>query len=95
MAAYLVLDLTIVDLDQFLVYAEKIPELITRHKGKYIVRGVEPTIIEGDWTPQRVVILEFETKQNAQNFLGDPDSHELFKIRHESTVSKLILLEGT
>lgn len=94
MTAYLVLDFTIVNLEQFLVYAEKIPELIVRHKGRYIVRGEEPTIIEGDWKPQRVVILEFETKQNAQNFLGDPDSQELFKLRHESTISKLILLDG-
>lgn len=94
MKAYLVLDFSIIDMDSFMEYVEKIPHQIARHHGKYIVRGEKPTVIEGDWSPQRVVILEFSTKQNAEEFLADPDSQQLFKIRHQNTVSKLILLDG-
>lgn len=94
MKAYLVLDFSITNMELFMEYVEKIPHQIKRHLGKYIVRGEVPTVVEGDWSPQRVVILEFPSKQNAEQFLADPDSQQIFKIRHQNTISKLILLDG-
>jgi len=59
MKAYLVLDLAIKDFAGFRDYIAAIPAHIARHDGRYIVRGAEPTCIEGDWRPQRIVIIEF------------------------------------
>jgi uncharacterized protein (DUF1330 family) len=94
MKAYLVLDLQVDDLAGFRRYVAEIPAHIERHGGRYIVRGVEPTRIEGDWTPQRLVILEFPERSNAEAFLGDPTIQDLFKIRHQTTTSKLVLVDG-
>jgi len=94
MKAYLVLDFTVTDLPRFRRYVEEIPAHIERHGGRYIVRGVEPTLMEGDWKPERLVILEFPERSNAKAFLADPTIQDLFKIRHETTNSKLILVEG-
>ena len=94
MKAYLVLDFTVNDLAGFMKYVEEIPAHIARHGGCYIVRGVEPTCMEGDWKPQRVVILEFPARANAEAFLGDPTLQDLFKVRHQTTTSKLLLVEG-
>lgn len=94
MKGFLVLDLKITKLEEFLEYAEKIPVQLEKHKGKYIVKGVEPEKVEGDWLPERLVILEFETEQNVKEFLSDPESKELFKIRHSSTKSNLIYALG-
>lgn len=94
MKGYLVLDLAINNLEEFLEYAEKIPAQIEKHKGKYIVKGVVPERIEGDWLPERLVVLEFASEKNAREFLADPDSKKLFKLRHSSTNSNLIYAEG-
>ena len=94
MKAYLVLDLEINDFAGFSKYVAAIPAHIARHEGRYIVRGVEPTCIEGDWKPQRVVIIEFPERSNAEAFLGDPGIQDLFKVRHETTTSKLVLVDG-
>jgi uncharacterized protein (DUF1330 family) len=94
MKAYLVLDFTVHDLAGFLPYVEAIPAFIEKHGGRYIVRGVEPTVMEGDWRPQRVVVLEFPARENAEAFLGDPDCQALFRVRHTTTTSKLILVDG-
>ncbi|MDP1868103.1 MAG: DUF1330 domain-containing protein [Bradyrhizobium sp.] len=51
-------------------------------------------IIEGDWKPERVVILEFTERAKAEAFLGDPEIQELFKVRHDTTTGKLILVDG-
>jgi len=93
-AAYLVLDFSITNLPRFLPYAEGIPAFIEKHGGRYIVRGVEPTVMEGDWTPERLVILEFPSSENAKAFLADPEAQRLFALRHKTTVSRLILAEG-
>src|SRR3954467_9736402 len=59
MKAYLVLDLAINDFASFKSYIERIPTFIAKHGGRYIVQGVVPTPVEGDWRPERMVILEF------------------------------------
>lgn len=94
MTAYLVLDFAIRDLQGFLPYADAIPAFIARHGGRYIVRGVEPTVMEGDWSPERMVILEFPSRDAATAFLKDPEAQALFALRHATTDSKLVLVDG-
>jgi uncharacterized protein (DUF1330 family) len=94
MTAYLVLDFSIKDLRGFLPYAEAIPDFIEKHGGRYIVRGVEAEVMEGDWAPERLVILEFPSSDHARAFLSDPEAQDLFALRKRTTVSKLVLVEG-
>ena len=94
MKAYLVLDLAINDFAGFSKYIAAIPAHIAKHDGQYIVQGVEPTSIEGDWKPQRMVIIEFPERSNAEAFLSDPTIQDLFRVRHETTTSRLVLVDG-
>ncbi len=50
--------------------------------------------MEGSWSPERVVVLEFPSPGHARAFLADPDAQPLFALRHRTTDSKLILVEG-
>jgi len=94
MKGYLILDLKILDFNVFKEYIENIPKFIEKHGGRYIVQGVEPEIMEGNWRPDRVVVIEFPSNIKAKEFLSDPEAQSLFAIRHKSTESKLILTEG-
>lgn len=94
MTAYLVLDFSVTDLPGFMPYVQQIPAFIEKHGGRYIVRGVEPAVMEGDWTPERMVILEFPSSDHARAFLADPEAQDLFAVRHRTTVSKLVLVEA-
>jgi uncharacterized protein (DUF1330 family) len=94
MKAYLVLDLSVNDFGGFRKYIAEIPAFIARHSGKYIVQGVSPTTIEGDWKPERMVIIEFPQREKAQAFLSDPEIRDLFEVRHNTTTSKLVLVDG-
>jgi len=51
--------------------------------------------MEGNWNPERIVVIEFLSRENAENFLQDPDAKKLFTIRHETTTSNVILVEGS
>jgi uncharacterized protein (DUF1330 family) len=94
MKAYLVLDLAIHDFPRFRAYIDAIPACIAKHAGRYIVQGAAPTPVEGDWRPQRMVIIEFPARANAEAFLSDSDGQHLFRIRHETTTSRLVLVDG-
>jgi uncharacterized protein (DUF1330 family) len=80
--AYLVLDLSINDFAGFSRYIAEIPAHISKHAGKYIVQG------------ERMVIIEFPFRENAEAFLSDPDIQDLFKVRHKTTTSRLVLVDG-
>jgi uncharacterized protein (DUF1330 family) len=94
MKAYLVVDLTVNDFAGFRRYIAEIPAFIAKHSGKFIVQGAQPTPIEGDWKPERMVIIEFPERERAEAFLGDPEVQDLFKVRHATTTSKLVLVDG-
>jgi uncharacterized protein (DUF1330 family) len=94
MKAYLVLDLSVNDFGGFRKYIAEIPAFIEKHSGKYIVQGVQPTVVEGDWTPERLVIIEFPERKMAEAFLSDPEIQDLFNVRHQTTTGKLVLVDG-
>lgn len=94
MTAYLVLDFAIHDFNAFREYIDAVPAFIKKHAGRYIVKGAQPRTMEGDWAPERMVILEFPAQENAEAFLADPDFQELIALRKSTTTSKLVLVEG-
>jgi uncharacterized protein (DUF1330 family) len=94
MKAYLVLDFAIRDLPGFMPYVAQIPAFIAKHGGRYVVQGAEPAVMEGDWAPERLVILEFPSRADAKAFLDDPDAQGLFALRHRTTDGRLVLVDG-
>src|ERR1044072_6477326 len=94
MKAYLVLDLSVNDFGRFRQYIAEIPAFIEKHSVKYIVQGAQPTAIEGDWKPDRMVILEFPPREQAEAFLDDREIQDLIRLRHDTTTSRLVLVDG-
>lgn len=92
--AYFVLDITVHDYGRFKTYIDAIPAIIARHNGKYIVQGAEPTPLEGEWKHERLVVIEFSSRTDAEALLNDPEAQELFAIRHASTTGRLLLADG-
>ncbi|PCJ23490.1 MAG: hypothetical protein COA96_11610 [SAR86 cluster bacterium] len=91
---YLILDFSISDTQGFMEYVQRIPAHIEKHGGKYIVEGMVPEILEGNWKPETIVVLEFPSKEHARAFIDDPEAEFLFDIRKNTTNSKLILVSG-
>ena len=95
MKAYLILDVRVTDLTSFMDYVEQIPDHLRRHGGTYLVEGVRPEVIEGDWKPETLVVLEFPSEHNARAFLADPLVETVFSIRHNSSVGNLVFVSGS
>ncbi len=94
MTAYFIANIEIRDLDKFNAYREKVPPVIEKFGGRYLVRGGELHAIEGDLGLKRLVVLEFPSMEAARRFYDSPDYAPLLQLRLDSTASDLVLVEG-
>lgn len=94
MSTYLVVDIDVQDPDQYMQYVAQAPAFIKKHGGKYLVRGGDVEVVEGDWSPTRFVVVEFPTREQAQAFIDDADYQAVADTRRAATRSNLILVDG-
>jgi uncharacterized protein (DUF1330 family) len=93
-AAYIIVNIDVKDSAVYEEYKSRVPTLIRRHGGEYLVRGGNLKIAEGDWTPSRLVVLRFADMAAAQAFYDDPDYEPLKALRQRASQSNLIFVEG-
>ena len=95
MTSYLIIDLQITDLEGFLEYVRRIPDMIARHQGRYLVEGVLPEVVEGELlAEQRSVVLQFPSRECVDAFLKERAASDLHDIWAATTSSRILLVEG-
>jgi uncharacterized protein (DUF1330 family) len=94
MAGYIIVELEITDPELFAKYRDLVPPIIEQYGGKYIVRGGDTEVIEGDWNPKRIVVLEFESVQRAKEFMNSDEYAPVKQMRFDSANSNALVVEG-
>jgi uncharacterized protein (DUF1330 family) len=94
MPAYLIVDVDVKDAARYEQYKRAAPRLIEKHGGRYIVRGGDFEVVEGQWRPTRLVLLEFPDRGAIREFLDDPEYEPLRELRHQAASSNLVAVEG-
>jgi uncharacterized protein (DUF1330 family) len=94
MPAYFIADIEVTDPAEFDAYRKGVPPTIAAYGGRYIVRGGALESMEGGWTMNRLVILEFPSMAQAKAWYHSPEYKDLLAQRLRSTKSKGVLVEG-
>jgi uncharacterized protein (DUF1330 family) len=94
MSAYVIVDVKITDPEGYKEYLKLAPESVKLYGGKYIVRGGQNETLEGDWSPKRVVIIEFPSMERAKAWINSPEYAPARKLRHQYANSNLVVVEG-
>jgi len=94
MAAYLICDINVHDAAMFDRYRAAVPPFVAKHGGEYLVRGGPVEVAEGDWSPQRCVLIRFPDRAAVRAFLDDPEYEPVAELRFRSANSNLIIAEG-
>ena len=94
MSAYVIVEIEIVDPVGYEEYRKLAGATVEKYGGKYIVRGGKAEVLEGDWNPKRIVVLEFRTMERAKQWLNCEDYREPRKMRHRTAKTKMIVVEG-
>jgi uncharacterized protein (DUF1330 family) len=94
MAAYVIVDIMVHDPVVYEEYKKLAPPAVVLYGGKYVARGGTVETLEGDWSPKRLVILEFPTTAQAKQWLNSKEYSAARKLRHQAATTKMIVVEG-
>ena len=94
MSAYVIVEIEIVDPVGYEEYKKQAAATVAQHGGKYIVRGGATEVLEGDWKPKRIVVLQFDSTARAKEWLNCEEYREPRKMRHRAAKTNMILVEG-
>ena len=94
MAAYVIAEVQITDPERYKDYTSHTPASIARHGGRWVVRGGATQVLEGDWNPGRVVVIEFPSVDAALEWFNSGDYQQLAAIRREASSARILVVEG-
>jgi len=94
MPAYVIVDIEVTDPVGYEEYKKLAPPSLAVYGGKYVARGGKTEMLEGDWSPKRLVILEFENAERAKAWLNSPEYRAARQLRHQTAKTNMIVVEG-
>ena len=94
MSAYVITDVEITDASLYGQFLEQVTTTVDSHGGRFVARGGGTDVIEGDWTPRRIAILEFGNTERVKAWLGSPEYTALDGIRTKSSNINMVVVEG-
>ena len=94
MSAYIIVEIDVQDPVGYQDYKKLAGPTVEARGGKYIVRGGRTEVLEGDWQPKRIVVLEFSSMDAAREWLNCEEYREPRKMRHRTARTNMILVEG-
>ena len=94
MKAYLVAEVTVTDQEAYESYKKGVPATVAAFGGRFIVRGGKMETLEGTWTPQRLVILEFPDMAKLREWYDSSEYRPLLELRQRSALSNVVAIEG-
>jgi uncharacterized protein (DUF1330 family) len=95
MPAYVIAETDVHDPERYERYKTGAPATIAAYGGRYVARGGELDVLEGDWAPPRLVILEFDDLEAAKRWYASPEYQEVKALREGAATMRLVAVEGS
>ena len=94
MAGYVIGNIDVTNPEAFEEYRKLVPDTIAAYGGKYLVRGGAADVAEGSYNPVRIVVLEFESVDQAKKWYNSPEYVPLREMRMNASNGDLYFVEG-
>ncbi|MBX3619052.1 MAG: DUF1330 domain-containing protein [Rhizobacter sp.] len=94
MAAYIIADVTVTHPEQMAKYREWSTRAMQEHGAEVLVRGGEFEVLEGPWTPSRLVVLKFPSREKAKAFYNSETYTHARSVREGAGIMRMIVVDG-
>lgn len=94
MTAYIIADVTVTDAEKMANYREWSTKAMQEHGAQVLVRGGAFEVLEGPWTPSRLVLLAFESMDKAKAFYNSQTYTHARSLREGAGVMRMVVVEG-
>ena len=94
MPAYVIVETDIGDPERYEAYKAAAATAVAAAGGTYLARGGEFAVLEGDWRPSRLVILEFEDLAAAKRWYGSERYEDAKRLRDGAARISMVAVQG-
>ncbi len=94
MAGYLIARVTVTDPEKYRDYTAVSPGLIAKYGGRFIVRGGETVTLEGPEATERIVVVEFESLEQAKAMYRSDEYQAAIKLRAGAATAQFVAVAG-
>jgi uncharacterized protein (DUF1330 family) len=94
MPAYVIVETDITDPERYERYKAASPDAVAAAGGRFVVRGGELAVLEGDWQPSRLVVLEFEDLAAAERWYRSERYQQARKLREGAARIRMVAVQG-
>lgn len=94
MKAYVIVEVSITDKIQYEEYKKLAPSVVNAFDGRFLVRGGRIETLEGEWQPERMVLVEFPSLAKAHEWWNSDQYSKVKAIRYQSAHTKMVIVEG-
>src|SRR4026207_1820741 len=95
MPAYTISQIEVHDHAGYEEYRKLVPPSLAKYGGRFIARGGRIDVLEGDWSPRRVVICEVESTERARQGDESEEYRPAMEIRQKTATANIVVVEGT
>jgi uncharacterized protein (DUF1330 family) len=93
-SAYILANISVTNLEQYEEYKKLSSAAMKAHGAEVCVRGGKVDVLEGDWAPERVVLLKVPSVEAARKFNDSVEYGAARKSRQGAAVMRMVLIEG-
>ena len=94
MSAYIIANVTVTNPAQYDEYRRWSTAAIQAHQAEVCARGGQVEVLEGDWAPERLVVLKFASMAAARVFYDSPEYGQARAAREGAAIMRMIVVEG-
>ena len=92
--AFIIAQATVSNPEQYEGYKALAGAAVAKYGGRYIVRGGATHLLEGEWNPPRLVLLEFDSLEQAKRFYDSPEYQAARAQRQGAAQMNMLVVEG-
>lgn len=81
------------DIDSYTKYIERVKPIVEKYHGKYIARSEKITVLKKGWSPDRVIIIAFDTREQLDKCFSSEEYRKIAFMRENSVESKAIIVK--
>ena len=93
-SAYIIANVTVTNTEQYAEYRRLSTIAVEAYDAEFCVRGGAVEVLEGDWMPDRVVVLKFSSVEKAKAYYNSVEYTAAIKARQGASVMRMVVVEG-
>jgi uncharacterized protein (DUF1330 family) len=94
MPAYVVVDVSVHDPVRYEEYRKTVAPTLQAYGGRFLARGGKVDVLEGSWSPKRMVIVEFPDAATAKKWWSSAEYANPKAVRQSASDTNMVIVEG-